>query len=82
MHLLAFAIMAIGTILAAGHALAQTYDPSYPVCLQTYEVDGSSIRCRFSSMAECALSASGGGAQCVINPFFVNGRPPDRIRPR
>ena len=82
MRLLAFAIMAIVTVLAAAPARAQAYDPSYPVCLQTYEVDGSSIQCRFTSMAECASSSSGRGAQCIINPYFGNGRAPGPIRPR
>lgn len=82
MRILACTIMAIGTILAAAPARAQAYDPNYPVCLQSYEVDGSSIQCRYSSMAECASSASGRGAQCILNPFFGNGRPPEPVRPR
>ena len=82
MRILACTILAIGTILAAASARAQTYDPNYPVCLQTYDIDGSTIRCLFTSMEQCALSASGGAAQCIINPFFANARAPDRARRR
>ena len=51
-------------------ARAQTYDPHYPVCLQTYGIDGSSIQCRYGSMAACQVSASGRAAQCIANPYY------------
>jgi hypothetical protein len=64
------------TILAATIALpaparAQTYDPSYPVCLQVYQgmVDFY-FECRYQTMAQCAASASGRSAQCVVNPYY------------
>jgi len=64
------------TILAATIALpaparAQTYDPSYPVCLQVYQgmVDYY-FECRYQTMAQCAASASGRAAQCVVNPYY------------
>ena len=63
-------------ILAAAIALpaparAQTYDPSYPVCLQVYQgmVDFY-FECRYRTMAQCAASASGRSAQCVVNPYY------------
>ncbi len=60
-----------GMILAAAApGLAQTYDPNYPVCLQVYGLDGGYIECRYTSLAQCALSASGRSAQCLVNPFF------------
>jgi hypothetical protein len=37
MRILALAIVAIVTALAAPSARAQTYDPAYPVCLQIYQ---------------------------------------------
>src|SRR5437764_2647872 len=56
------------TILAAAIALpapthAQTYDPSYPVCLQVYQgmVDFY-FECHYRTMAQCAASASGRAA--------------------
>jgi hypothetical protein len=64
------------TILAATIALpaparAQTYDPSYPVCLQVYQgyVDYY-FECRYRTMAQCQASASGRAAQCVVNPYY------------
>ena len=36
MRILALAILAIGAVSAAAPAQAQTYDPSYPVCLHVY----------------------------------------------
>ncbi len=67
-------ILAIGTILAVAPARAQTYDPKYPVCLQIYGIDGGYIDCSYTSLPQCAASASGRSAQCVENPFFGYGR--------
>jgi Protein of unknown function (DUF3551) len=64
------------TILAATIALpasapAQTYDPSYPVCLQVYQgfVDYY-FECHYRTMAQCQATASGRAAQCVVNPYY------------
>jgi hypothetical protein len=62
MRVLACTILTIATVWVAATARAQTYDPSYPVCLQTYGIDGSYIDCSFTSLAQCAASASGRGA--------------------
>ena len=59
------------TILAAAPTQAQTYDPRYPVCMQVYSREGSFIGCGFTSMAQCAASASGRAAQCLANPYFA-----------
>jgi hypothetical protein len=67
---LAMAVVA-NIILAAAPARAQTYDPKYPVCLQTYGRDGNYIACRYTSLAQCRLSASGRPAQCLTNPYFA-----------
>jgi uncharacterized protein DUF3551 len=71
MRRLALAILAIGTLSAAVPASAQTYDPSYPVCLHVY---GRNIyyECRYTSLAQCDASASGRAAQCLVNPYFAN----------
>lgn len=84
MRILACAAVAIGTIFVAAPARAQTYDPNYPVCLQTYGIDGGYIECSFTSLAQCAASASGRSAQCLINPYFATGRsrPRGQIYPR
>jgi uncharacterized protein DUF3551 len=73
MRVLACTILTIGTMLVAAPAPAQTYDPSYPVCLQTYGIDGGYIDCSFTSLAQCAASASGRAAQCLNNPYFAQG---------
>jgi len=55
-------------------AMAQTYDPNYPVCLQ-YARDGY-IDCSFTSIPQCNATASGRGATCYANPYFA-----PRVRP-
>ncbi len=67
-------ILLVGSLLAAAPAAAQTYDPRYPVCIETYSIDGSSINCTFTSMAACAATASGQAAQCYANPYAAQGR--------
>jgi hypothetical protein len=62
--------LAIAVTLAAAPAQAQTYDPNYPICLQTYGLDGNTIDCSYSSMDQCRLTASGRAAQCITNPYF------------
>ena len=52
-------------------ARAQTYDPNYPVCLHVYgPIDY--YDCSYTSLPQCAASASGRAAQCVVNPYFAN----------
>lgn len=77
----------LGVALAGAPADAQTYDPRYPVCIEIYTVDGSSIDCSFMSIAQCAATASGQSAQCYANPYAAQGRqaspipsPPRRSR--
>ncbi len=73
-HLLAGAMAStiLAMVLSAAPARAQTYDPSYPVCLQVYQgfVDYY-FECSYTSMAQCAASASGRSAQCVVNPYYA-----------
>jgi hypothetical protein len=78
------AIFGGGTILAASPARAQAYDPAFPVCLQTYGIAASGIDCSYTSLAQCAASASGRAAQCLNNPFFARakGGPPHDGRRR
>ena len=82
----AFATAMSLTILAAMIALpaparAQTYDPSYPVCLQVYQgIVDFYFECHYRTMAQCMASASGRSAQCVVNPYFAkpSGKPGSR----
>jgi len=73
MRVLACTILTIATVLVAGPARAQTYDPNFPVCLQTYAIGGGYIDCSFTTLAQCAASASGRSAQCLNNPYFAQG---------
>lgn len=77
MRWLAWTMLSIGVILGPP-AQAQTYDPGYPVCLQTYGIDGNYIDCSFTSMDQCRASASGRAAQCISNPYYV-GAPSRRM---
>jgi hypothetical protein len=79
MRILVRTILAIGTVWFAAPARAQTYDPRFPVCLQTYGISGGYIDCSYSTLAQCAASASGRAAQCLNNPYFGYGsRAPQR----
>jgi hypothetical protein len=77
MRHLVLAILAIGAISTGGPARAQTYDPNYPVCLHVY---GPFIYydCRYTSIPQCNLSASGRAAQCELNPYFASAAAPIR----
>ena len=84
MRILALAVLAIsasaiGMVSTAGPATAQAWDPNYPVCMQVFgRVNYND--CRFTSLAQCAASASGRAAECMVNPYFANASsaPPTR----
>ena len=85
MRILARLVLAIAMTLAAASAQAQTYDPNYPICLQTYGRAGGYISCSYTSMGQCGLTASGRSAQCITNPYFAGpdpGRTRRQSRPR
>ena len=75
MRIPALAILTIGTISAAAPAAAQTYAPGYPVCLHVWG-PANYYECRYTSLAQCNVSASGRAAQCMINPYFANAQVP------
>jgi hypothetical protein len=84
MRKLVLAIVAIGTVSVAGPAAAQTFAPGYPVCLHVYGPI-SYYDCRYTSLPQCAATASGRPAQCVLNPYVASaevpmGRPTRRHR--
>jgi hypothetical protein len=76
MRIPALAILTISTVLTAAPARAQTYGTDYPVCLQVYGRAGGYIACRYTSLAQCAQSASGRSAQCIVNPYFAGAHVP------
>jgi hypothetical protein len=82
MRIPALAILTIAAVLTAAPAPAQTYDPAYQVCLQTYGLDGGYIDCGYRSLAQCAQSASGRAAQCIVNPYFAGAQVPAGPRDR
>ncbi len=72
MRILALAILAIGMVSAAGQARAQTYDPAFPICMHVVTWGGGAYEdCTFTTLAQCAMSASGRAAQCNINPYYA-----------
>ena len=74
-----FAILALAAVVPAGPARAQMYDPNYPVCMHVFgELEGERMDCIFTSIAQCAASATGRPATCLVNPYFV--RREDRPR--
>ena len=66
-------VLAIITLVAVlPPANAQTYDPSYPVCMHVFgELEGERMDCIFTSLTQCQASASGRAATCLVNPYFV-----------
>ncbi|MGH6710076.1 MAG: DUF3551 domain-containing protein [Bradyrhizobium sp.] len=76
MRIPALTVVAVAALLTAAPARAQTYDPAFPVCIQTYGIDGGNIECGFNSLAQCTASASGRAAQCITNPYFGGARAP------
>jgi len=67
-----FAILALAAVVSAGPVRAQRYDPNYPVCLHVVgELEGERMDCIFTSLAQCAASASGRVASCLVNPYFA-----------
>ncbi len=68
----AFVVLALAAVFPAGSAKAQMFDPSYPVCMHVFgELEGERMDCVFTSLAQCAASASGRPATCLVNPYFV-----------
>src|SRR5712691_3379882 len=74
MRIPALVNLATVTGLTSSPALAQTYGSNYPVCLQYYRWGGSDINCAYTSLAQCAMTASGLSAQCITNPYFANAQ--------
>ena len=72
MRIPALAILTVVTVSAAPPARAQTYDPSFPVCLQIYRgIADFHFECAYTSLPQCQMSASGRAAQCVVNPYYT-----------
>jgi len=68
--ILAAGVAMAGVALAAAPASAQTYDPRYPVCMTLTEWGGARIDCSFQSIPQCKATATGRAAQCDANPYY------------
>jgi hypothetical protein len=68
MRIAALTILTMAAVGAASPARAQTYNPKYPVCMETFDGFRTFI-CAYTSLEQCRSSASGLGAVCVINPY-------------
>ena len=77
MRIPALGLLTIVMVSMSAPAPAQTYSSGYPVCLYAYRWGGSDVDCSYTTMAQCAASASGRGATCMANPYFANARMPD-----
>jgi hypothetical protein len=67
-------IVALGSF-AVPSAQAQIFDPNYPVCIHIYgEQLGERMDCIFKSLTQCAATASGLPAICLVNPYFKANR--------
>ena len=86
MRMLRWTIVAGVMLLAVGPAVAQRYDPRFPVCIQVWEWGGSSnIDCSYTSLDQCRMTAAGLSATCYANPTWSQARqasPADRRRSR
>ena len=67
-------MLAAGAFAASWSAHAQTYSLDYPVCLHVYG-PATHIDCDYTSLPQCAASASGRAAQCEVNPFLAYADP-------
>jgi hypothetical protein len=82
MRIPALAILTVGTVLTAAPVRAQTYDPSYPVCLQVYSIDGGYTNAPIPRWHRAAQSASGRPAECIVNPYPASAQVPGGPRYR
>lgn len=82
MRIPALTALAIVTVWAAGPVRAQTYSPNYPVCLYVHDLGSNYFECAYTSLQQCAMSASGRAAQCVVNPYFASAQEPGAPRYR
>jgi hypothetical protein len=76
MWMLRWLFLGSAAILAIASATAQTYDPSYPVCLQRWEWGGSTyFECAYTSWDQCRATTIGLAAMCVENPYWQRPQP-------
>ena len=79
-------IVAAGAWLADAPSQAQTFDPSYPVCMHVYTGasggGGEWYDCSFISLPQCRATAAGRAATCDLNPYYPPNVPLSRFHHR
>ena len=76
-------IFALAAFVVAAPAEAQTYDSRYSVCIHVYGSElGDRIECIYTSLEQCAASAVGIPATCLVNPYFERASEFPPARPR
>lgn len=71
MRVLYWVLLTGVVFLAVAPAMAQRYDPRYPVCLQSWHQHGLVvINCSYTSIDQCRMTASGLSATCLENPYW------------
>jgi hypothetical protein len=76
MRVLALAILTISALSVTSAARAQTYDPAFPICMHVWTRGATYFDCTYTTLPQCNASASGRGAQCVINPYYAGSTGP------
>ena len=77
MRMLCWILLAGATMLVIPPAMAQRYDPRYPVCLQRWEWGGSIyFDCSFTNWDQCLEASRGLSAMCMDNPYWAGARRP------
>ena len=66
-------VLATCSIFAAEPSHAQTYDPRYPVCLQTFG-PFQAIDCSYTSLQQCKFATGIRASQCISNPYYGRGK--------
>jgi hypothetical protein len=79
-------IITVGALTVAAPSHAQTFDPSFPVCMHVYSGanggGGEWYDCSFTSLPQCRATASGRSASCDLNPYYAFDEPPPPPRRR
>ena len=63
---LVWIVLGTGLACCTTRTVAQTYDPNYPVCIETYSIGGGYINCSFTSMPEMQSDGLGRGGNALI----------------
>ena len=82
MRRLPWTILAVAAIAVITPAVAQRYDPRYPVCFEGKQQGSMTIDCSFTSLDQCRMTASGRNATCYANPYWSQAKAPRGRGPR